>query len=142
MCLPSAGALARGRRKRQTTLLAGPSVSSFGCAQRISARRSVGWPPPPIRSCCSAWRSGAVPPQFSPSHACDSWCQFGANLCRPCRFGRLYRLISYLFSIAQATDTSWHGRGHRFDPDQVHQQPHQNEPLPNPDLFFLEGRRC
>ena len=64
------------------------------------------------------WQSGAVPPQF-PSHACDTWCQSGANLCRPCRFGRLYRLISCLFSITQATDTSWHGRGHRFGPDQV-----------------------
>jgi hypothetical protein len=25
------------------------------------------------------------------------------------------------FSAPQAADTSWHGRGHRFDPDQVHQ---------------------
>jgi hypothetical protein len=30
------------------------------------------------------------------------WCQFAPT----CRFGRLYRLISYLFSITKATDTS------------------------------------
>ena len=64
---------------------------------------------------------GAVPPQFSPGHVCDSWCQFGANPRRLCRFGRSCRLISHLLSIIQAIDTSWHGRGHRFDPGQVHQ---------------------
>src|ERR1700733_14214986 len=46
-----------------------------------------------------------------------------------------------LESIGYKQSFLWHGRGHRFDPDQVHQQPHQNEPLPDPDPFFLERRR-
>jgi hypothetical protein len=71
----------------------------------------------------SAWQFGAVPPQFSPGHICGSWCQFGVNLRRLCRFRRLCRLISRLVSTTQAIDTSWHGRGHRFDPGQVHQHP-------------------
>jgi hypothetical protein len=90
----------------------------------------------------ATWQSGAVPPQFSPGHVCDSWCQFGANPRRLCRFGRLCRLVSHLFSIIQAIDTSWHGRGHRFDPGQVHQQTPETEPLPHPVLFFSEGQRC
>ena len=69
----------------------------------------------------ATWQAGAVPPQFSPNHVCDYWCQFGVNLRRRCRFGRLHRLISYYLSVTKPIDTSWHGRGHRFDPGQVHQ---------------------
>jgi hypothetical protein len=30
-----------------------------------------------------------------------------------------------LFSVSEAADTSWHGRGHRFDPDQGYQDYNQ-----------------
>jgi hypothetical protein len=64
------------------------------------------------------WRSGAVPPQFSPSPLAI----LGVNLapiCADCTDLAGYTVSSCLFSVSEAADTSWHGRGHRFDPDQV-----------------------
>ncbi|MGB6133350.1 MAG: LacI family DNA-binding transcriptional regulator [Acidobacteriaceae bacterium] len=58
------------------------------------------------------------------SHFCRKYRRFG-------RFCRLCRFVSAVPSITCDSALSWHGRGRRFDPDQVHQIPQQ----------FRQGRR-
>jgi len=60
-----------------------------------------------------------LPRKFSPR---PQYC-FAVNKRRLCRFSRLFMLVSVLLSIACSLKPAWHGRGHRFDPDQVHKKP-------------------
>src|SRR5665213_1438523 len=62
------------------------------------------------------------------------WCQFGVKSRRLCRFRRLCSLVTHLPSVMCGLDFPWHGRDHRFDPDQVH----QNTPMTY--VYVLESQ--
>jgi hypothetical protein len=62
-----------------------------------------------------------VPPRSTLGPYSVLWCQFGVKSRRLCRLYRSYRLVSHLPSVTCEAASPWHGRGRRFDPDQVHQ---------------------